>query len=72
MGETKAIPTNKTDLLNMDDESKRTFNKIAFKNTLNEYSKDSKRNVRLLIFFFVLGLSIMTYIFYSFPELREY
>ena len=42
-----------------------------FKNTLDSLSNQAKRNAKILITIFLLGIAIMSYILYNFPELKE-
>jgi len=61
-------------LLEMDDESNinnTIYKHIGFRETLNEYSKQSIRNIKILLITFILGLSLLAYLAYSFPALKE-
>jgi hypothetical protein len=54
------------------DDERNFSSKIEFKKELNELSIQSKRNAKLLILFFLIGISIMIYIIYSFPSLEVF
>lgn len=54
---------NSSSLYDLDDET--------FKNTLNSYSKQSKRNIKFLLAIFTVGILIMGYIVYTFPEISK-
>lgn len=42
-----------------------------FKNTLESLSYEAKKNVKILITIFLLGIALISYIIYSFPNLSE-
>ena len=51
--------------------SSNTTSDEEFKNTLNSLSIQAKRNAKILVAIFLLGIAIMSYIIYNFPELKE-
>lgn len=68
--------------LEMDDESKLykyiyiyiyySFCYLAFTKTLNELKYQSKKNLKILVSLFLLGISIIYYIIHSLPELTPF
>jgi hypothetical protein len=42
-----------------------------YNKTLEEFSKSSKSNLKILLTMFTIGISIMIYIIYNLPRLSE-